>query len=115
MIKHYIIFSSVYSLVFAGNLVATGIEPKPAPAANPGSRIPKGVQSEAIADDHIDAKAVRIILDSNELTNVKVSDVAVVEGGRVVGLYLQELGVEEIPDYPPTLTLLDQLKTLHLY
>ena len=115
MIKYCIIFSSVYSLVFAGNLVATGIEPKPAPAANPGSRIPKGVQSEAIADDHIDAKAVRIILDSNELTNVKVSDVAVVEGGRVVGLYLQELGVEEIPDYPPTLTLLDQLKTLHLY
>ena len=113
--KYCNVLSTVCSLVIAGNLVAAGIESKPAPAANAGSRIPKGVQSEAIADDAMDAKVVRIILDSNELTNVKVSDVAVVEEGRVVGLYLQELGVEEIPDYPGTLSFLTHLKTLHLY
>ena len=113
--KNYIILSAVCSLVIAGNLVATGTETKPSPAANAGSRIPKGVQSEPIDDNSLDAKAVQIILDSNGLTNVKVADVAVVEGGRIVGLYLQELGVEEIPDEPGTLQYLDQLKTLHLY
>ena len=115
MMKSCIFLYTVCSLVFAGNLVAAGIEPKTAPAVHAGSRIPKGIHSEAIPSNSIDARAVRIILDSNGLTDVKVADVAVVEGGRVVGLYLQELGVEEIPEYPQTLFFLDHLKTLHLY
>jgi len=99
-----------------GVAVGSGPETQSAPQVAAGAGIPPGVRSEAIAADSIDAKAVRVILDANGLTNVPVADVAVVEGGRIVGLYLQNRGVEDIPDAPAsTLSYLDQLRTLHLY
>ena len=98
-----------------GVAVVSGVAPQPAPEVIAGPGIPPGVRSETISADSTDARAVRVILDANGLTKVTVADVAVVEGGRIVGLYLQERGVEEIPDYPSTLSYLDQLKTLHLY
>ena len=98
-----------------GVAVSSGAGSKSAPSVSAGSRLPPGVRSEAIPTNSIDARVVRVILDVNGLDKVAVSDVAVVEGGRIVELYLQELGVEVIPDYPPTLAWLDQLRTLHLY
>ena len=99
-----------------GVAAVSGVAPQPAPEVLAGPGLPPGVRSEAISADSLDAKAVRVILDANGLTNVTVADVAVFEGGRIVGLYLQNRGVEDIPDAPAsTLSYLDQLRTLHVY
>ena len=112
-------FSLVACLAWAqgssGVAVTPGAGPKSTAEVMAGAGLPPGVRSEAISATNTDAKAVRLILDSNGLTNVTVAEVAVVEGGRIVGLYLQERGVEEIPDYPSTLSFLSQLRTLHVY
>ena len=100
----------------SGVAVASGAGSKSVPEIMAGAGLPPGVHSEAIPSNSIDARAVRMILDANGLTNVTVADVAVFEGGRIVGLYLQNRGVEDIPDAPAsTLSYLDQLRTLHVY
>jgi len=68
--------------------------------------------AEKIPADHPDAKAVRAILDANGLKDIKVDDVSVVEGGRIVKLYFQEIGVANLTSSIGDLT---ELKMLHVY
>lgn len=58
-----------------------------------------------------DTVAVREALDLNGLTNVAVSEVATVEGGRVVSLDLRNRSIAELP---PSLSDLDALQELFL-
>lgn len=73
---------------------------------------PGAARSETLATSHPDYRAVRAILDANGLAAKTVESVSVVEGGRVVRLYLQEGGIRELPDAIGTLTA---LRVLHLY
>jgi len=75
------------------------------------AKTPKTV-TETLAPDNPDYKAVRKILDANQLTKKKVENVAVVSNGRITELFLQEGGISELPDAIGTLTA---LKKLHLY
>ncbi len=59
-----------------------------------------------------DYRAVRAILDANDLKAKAVEGVTVVENGRVVGLFLQEGGMVTLPDAIGGLT---ELRKLHLY
>jgi hypothetical protein len=69
-------------------------------------------KAETIAADHSDARAVRAILDANGLSNVKVEGVSVVEGGRIVKLYLKECGITNVSS---AIGVLTELRLLHLY
>jgi hypothetical protein len=80
----------------------TGAPPAPIPARS----------TEHIAADHPDAKAVRALLDANDLKQKQVDAISVVRGGRIVGLYLQEAGVREITADIGQLTALE---VLHVY
>jgi len=66
----------------------------------------------SLPDSHPDVQAVRTILDANGLRDKKVSGVSVVQGGRIVELFLQEGGIRRLPDEIGTLTA---LRKLHLY
>ena len=67
---------------------------------------------ETLPADHPDAKSVRSILDANGLMNVNVEGVSAVEGGRIVRLYIKEMGVTNIPS---SIGVLTELRLLHLY
>jgi len=67
---------------------------------------------EVLPASNPEHKAVRAILDFNDLKKKKVENVAVVENGHIVKLYLQEGGVHTLTDDIGTLT---SLKLLHLY
>lgn len=69
-------------------------------------------RAETLSADHPDARAVRAILDANGLRRKTVEGVAVVEGGRIVELYLQECGIRELTD---DIGRLSRLRRLHLY
>jgi len=73
---------------------------------------PSKTVAEILPPDSSDYKAVRSILDANQLPKKKVESVAVVSNGRVTELFLQEGGISELPDAIGTLTA---LKKLHLY
>jgi hypothetical protein len=79
-------------------------------SATSGEVMPPKV--ETVPADHPDAKAVRALLDANGLKNINVNDIAVVEGGRIVKLYLKEIGVAKITSDIGELT---ELKGLHAY
>ena len=68
--------------------------------------------NETLPAVHPDMQAVRAILDANGLTKKTVESVSVVEGGRIVALYLQEGGVTELPE---AIGKLEALRLLHLY
>lgn len=90
---------------------------KPAPGDAPATDKPAKTDAENQAADklapgHPDYKAVRAILDANGLKQKTVESVAVVEGGRVTRLYLQEGGVRNLTAAVGTLT---ELRVLHLY
>ena len=68
--------------------------------------------AETLPADHPDAKAVRAILDVNNLKNKAVEGVSVVKDGRIVELFLQQGGIVEVPDAIGELTA---LRKLHLY
>jgi len=85
---------------------------KPSAAAAGKSAKKSDQKAETLTADHPDYKAVRAILDANDLTEKKVESVAVVERGRVVKLYLQEGGIKELPEAIGRLT---ELRVLHLY
>ncbi len=76
--------------------------PVPAPPAEP----------EKLPPEHPDYRAVREILDHNGVRAMRVEGQIEVRGGRVVGLYLQEAGIVEIPDAIGRLTALE---VLHCY
>lgn len=84
---------------------AKGAKPEPVAASTRSA-------AERLPRQSPDYRAVRAILDANRLTRKDVNAVAVVEKGRVVKLYLQEGGVEELPDAIGTLT---ELRVLHVY
>lgn len=67
---------------------------------------------ETLPPTHPDYKAVRAILDANKLAKKKVENVAVVEDGRIVELYLQEGGISKITK---DIGVLKKLRKLHLY
>jgi len=69
-------------------------------------------KSEALPAGHPDAKAVRAILDANGLAQKTVEGVSVIEGGRIVGLYLQECGITELT---AEIGKLDALRMLWLF
>lgn len=73
---------------------------------------PVSPTTETLSPDHPEYRAIRSILDANGLSERTVAGVAVVEHGRVVGLYLQEAGVVKLTDPIGQLTA---LRTLHLY
>jgi len=81
-------------------------KPKPSTAAPPSP------QSETLAADHPEAKAVRAILDANGLTAKTVNGVSVVRKGHIVELFLQEAGITTLPD---DIGVLTSLERLHVY
>lgn len=85
---------------------------KPAPAAASVKPTAPVKQAETLPAVHPDAKAVRAILDANNLKNKAVDGVSVVKDGRIVELFLQEGGIVEVPDAIGELTA---LRKLHLY
>ncbi len=62
--------------------------------------------------EHPEAKAVRAILDANNLKAKTVEGVSVVENGRIVELFLQETGITNLTEEIGVLTA---LRKLHLY
>lgn len=72
----------------------------------------KAEKTESLKASHPEYKAVRAILDFNGLKKKQVNNVAVVENGRVVQLYLQEGGIHTLTADIGKLT---GLKLLHLY
>lgn len=84
----------------------------PAVAAGAPAKDASAGKAAALPPDHPDVKAVRAILDANGLTKKAVDGVSVIENGRIVGLFLQEGGITELPDQIGTLTA---LRKLHLY
>jgi len=84
--------------------------PKLLAASNIGEvAVPK---EETVPASSPDAKGVRAILDANGLTNITVDGVSAVENGRIVKLYIKEIGIENLTSDIGTLT---ELKVLHLY
>ena len=84
----------------AGGLVATTPSAKPvAPAA----------KAETLPAEHPEYQAVRAILDHNGLKAMRVEGQVEVRGGHVVGLFIQEAGVVEIPEAIGKLTVLERL------
>lgn len=82
----------------------------PSPPTAPGPTA--SAKIETLPPNHPDYRAVREILDHNGLRAMRVEGQVEVCGGRVVGLYLQEMGVIEIPDAIGRLTALE---LLHCY
>ncbi len=66
----------------------------------------------ALPANHPEAKAVRAILDANNLKAKTVEGVSVVENGRIVELFFQETGITNLTDEIGELTA---LRKLHLY
>lgn len=67
---------------------------------------------ETLSANHPDAQAVRAILDANGLENVKVDGVSAVENGRIVKLFIKEIGVTNLTH---SIGVLTELRLLHLY
>lgn len=83
-----------------------------APAATPAIPVISNTQAEALPANHPDALAVRALLDANGLEKKTIEGVSVIEGGRIVGLYLQECGITTLP---AEIGKLDALRMLWLY
>ena len=88
-----------------GEGTATASTTDPKPTSEPG-------KTETLPADHPEAKAVRAILDANQLTKMTVDGVSVVRGGHVVELKIYEAGVVELPD---AIGVLTELETLYAY
>jgi hypothetical protein len=73
---------------------------------------PEPVKAETLPATHPEYLAVRAILDRNGLSAMKVEGQTEVRGGHVVGLFIQEAGVTEIPHEIGKLT---KLERLHCY
>ena len=69
-------------------------------------------QPEVLPATHPDYKAVRAILDANNLKSKTVESASVIKNGRIVELFLQEGGIAELGDSVGALTALQKL---HLY
>ena len=82
------------------------------PAAAPGGGKDTEPVAATLPATHPDAKAVRAILDANNLKEKKVESVSVVKNGRIVSLFLQEGGIVELTDAIGALT---ELEVLHVY
>ena len=92
---------------------ATPVIPASSPSSSPTpAAVSAAPKAETLPSNHPDVKAVRAILDMNGLTKKTVEGSAVVKGGRIVELYLQECGVTILP---PAIGKLDALRVLHLY
>jgi hypothetical protein len=73
---------------------------------------PVPAKAESLPTNHPEYLAVRAILDRNGLSAMKVEGQTEVRGGHVVGLFIQEAGVTEIPD---EIGKLAKLERLHCY
>lgn len=85
---------------------------EPLPLATPTTSTTAPAKTETLPADHPDAKAVRAILDANGLAQKTIEGVSVIEGGRIVGLYLQECGITELT---AEIGKLDALRMLWLF
>ena len=64
---------------------------------------------ETLPPEHPEYRAVRAILDRNGLTAMRVEGQTTVRDGHVVGLFIQEAGVQEIPTEIGELAYLERL------
>lgn len=88
-------------------------------AATPGTKTTSSTQPAATPNatrtlpaSQAETKAVRAILDANNLKAKTVEGVSVVENGRIVELFLQETGITNLTEEIGVLTA---LRKLHLY
>jgi hypothetical protein len=109
-----------FLLVLVESMKWQGGDAKDAPAAGSAgaaaaakpTTAPSDAPAETLAPTSPDYKAVRAILDANNLKQKTVDGACVVENGRVVKLYIQECGVTTITEQIGTLT---ELRVLHCY
>ncbi len=87
--------------------------------SNPGTEVTPSPQTAGtpsmtttLPANHPEAKAVRAILDANNLKAKTVEGVSVVENGHIVELFLQETGITNLTEEIGVLTA---LRKLHIY
>ncbi len=101
------------ALKWKGSQPTSGVATAKVTAETPAS--PSALEpakAESLTSTHPEFLAVRAILDRNGLSAMKVEGQTEVRGGHVVGLFIQESGVTEIPDEIGKLT---KLERLHCY